>query len=96
MGAQAGDVGTVDGDRTEVRDEPGDGVDERRLAGTVRPDQTDQFTGTDLEVDVDDGVYATERHRDPPGDENVMAFPARRRAPPAALRDVVALRRCRR
>ena len=75
MGAHAGDVGAIDGDRAEVRHEPGDGVDERRLAGPVRADQPDKFAGTDFEVDVDDGVYATERHRDPASDEQAHDSP---------------------
>ncbi len=69
VGAQAGDVGAVDGDRAEVRHEAGDRVDERRLAGPVRADQPDQLAGLDFEVDVDDGVHAPERHRDPAGGE---------------------------
>ena len=68
VGAQAGDVGALDGDRAEVRHETGDRIDERRLAGPVRADQPDKFAGTDFEVDVDDGVHATERHRDPASD----------------------------
>ena len=62
--AHAGDVGTVERGRAAVRHEPGDGVDERRLAGAVRADQADQFAGLDVEVDVDHGVHAAERHRD--------------------------------
>ena len=60
VGTQAGDVDGVDGDGAEVWHEPGDGVDERRLAGAVRADQPDEFAGSDLEVDVDDGVHTTE------------------------------------
>ena len=50
--------------RAAVRHEPGDGVDERRLAGAVRADQPDQLAGLDVEVDVDDGVHAAERDGD--------------------------------
>ena len=44
-------------------DEPGDRVDERRLAGAVRSDQPDQLTLLDGDVDGVDGPHAPEANR---------------------------------
>ena len=53
-----------------MRHEPGDGVDERRLAGAVGADQADQFAGLDVEVDIDNGVHAAKRDGDTRVGEN--------------------------
>ena len=45
---------------SRVPDEARDGVDERRLAGPVRPDQSDELTLFDDDVDVVDGAHAAE------------------------------------
>ncbi len=67
---QPGDVGAVQLDGPPMRHEAGDGVDEGRLPGAVRADEADQLAGLDVEVDVDDGVHAAERHRDAAGREH--------------------------
>jgi hypothetical protein len=59
----AGEVPTVEEDAAAVADEPGDGVDERRLAGAVRPDQAEQLTRLHAQVDVDERADAAEADR---------------------------------
>ena len=43
----------------------GDQVEERRLAGAVRPDHADDLALVDVQVEVVDHLQAAERHRDP-------------------------------
>ena len=64
VGSEAGDVLPVDAHRAAVGHEPGDRVDEGRLARSVRPDQTHELSGLHFEVDLDDGSHTTERHGD--------------------------------
>jgi hypothetical protein len=53
VGAPAGDVAIAELDGPRGRQvEAGQNIDERRLAGAVRPDQTDDLTATQLERDV--------------------------------------------
>ena len=66
--------------------EGGHGVDERRLAGAVRPDEPDDLAGAHLQVDVVEGDGPTEANRQA---SELEACPARRdgrRPPPAAPR----------
>ena len=65
-----GDVPTVQRDGPAVRDETGDRVDERRLSRTVRADQPDELARLDVEIDIDHGVHAPERHRHPASRED--------------------------
>ena len=63
--APAGDVLAVDADLAlRGLDEPGDRVDQRGLAGAVRPDEPDDLPGLDLEAHVVDGHGAPEPHRE--------------------------------
>jgi hypothetical protein len=43
-----------------------DGVDERRLAGTVRPDQTENLAALEKQIDAVDGLDAVEADMDVP------------------------------
>ena len=59
VGRLAGEVDAVERHRAAADvGEAGDGVDERRLAGTVRADQPDELARLDVEVDVLVGVQA--------------------------------------
>ena len=53
-----------------MRHEARDGIDERRLTRAVRPDEADQLAGLHLEIDVDHGMHAAERHRDAVGGQD--------------------------
>src|SRR5262249_18000459 len=78
--------------------EPRDGVDERRLARAVRPDQPDELARFDAQIDIDDGADAAEAdgdagrlqdraHRLPPlSRRRVTSAPAPGGAPPSARR----------
>ena len=46
------------------------GVHERRLAGAVRPDQPDQLTLLDDDVDLVDGAHAAEADRQAGGGQD--------------------------
>ncbi len=70
MRGKRGDVLAVERDLAAAADKARDGVDEGRLAGAVGADQADQLAGLDVEVDVDDGVHATEGDGDAAGGED--------------------------
>ena len=57
---QPREIAPVELDAARVADEAGDRVDERRLAGAVRPDQADELALLDVDVDVVDGAHAAE------------------------------------
>src|ERR1700733_8330047 len=58
---QAGDFGAVDQHRTAIGPlDPDDRLHDRRFAGAVRPDQAENFAGSDRKADFLDGVEATE------------------------------------
>ena len=60
----------VDRDRARVRGlDPGDRLDQRRLAGAVVADQGDDLAGVDLEVDVDERLDTAEALADAGGTE---------------------------
>ena len=63
VGGEVLDVAAVEADPARRRDEPGEAVDERRLAGPVGTDQPDDLAFLDVEVDLVDGAQAAERHR---------------------------------
>ena len=44
--------------------DPGDALDERRLAGAVVPDERHDLAGAHLEVDVREGLHGPERLRE--------------------------------
>jgi hypothetical protein len=52
----------VEGDRAGCLDQSGDRVDERRLAGTVGPDQEPDVPGRHVEVHPADGDEPVEHH----------------------------------
>ena len=81
---QPGDVGTGQLDGPPMGHEAGDGVDEGRLPGAVRADQTDELARLDVEVDVDHGMHATERHRDGAGREHAHDSLTTAARPPGA------------
>ena len=57
------------------RSKPAEQVDERRLAGAVRPDQADDLVPVQLERDVAQRVHAVERARDSGGPERCSGPP---------------------
>ena len=61
---QPREIVPVELDAARGTDERGDRVDERRLAGAVRPDQPDQLALLDDDVDLVDGAYASEADRE--------------------------------
>ena len=64
IGSQTGHVGSGEAHRPGVRpDEAGDEIEERRLAGAVRPDQADDLPPADLERHVAIRVHAAEALR---------------------------------
>ena len=68
-------------------DEPGDRVDERRLAGAVRSDQPDQLTLLDGDVDGVDGPHTPEANRQARrGEDGAHALPAGSGAGSSAFR----------
>src|SRR5215469_4280514 len=50
-GARSGEAAAAEADRAAVRHEPGDGVEERGLAGAVEPDDRDELAFAYLDVD---------------------------------------------
>ena len=56
-------VATVEGNGAPVVDEARDRIDERRLPGPVRPDQSHELPGLDYDVDVGQGVNPAEADR---------------------------------
>ena len=58
---------TVEDDGAAVRPVgSGDDLDERRLAGAVVADETDDLPGVGLEVDIGEGLHRPEALRDAP------------------------------
>ena len=82
VGRKGREVTAVELDPALAAHEPGDGVDERGLAGPVGSDQPDELALADLQVDVDEGADSAEAHRDPvrestaPGDRPITPRPA--------------------
>ncbi len=62
MRRQPSEVAPVQLRTPRVPDEARDRVDEGRLAGPVRPDQADELTLLDDDVDPVDGMHAAESH----------------------------------
>ena len=61
---QPGDVGAFEEDRPAVRPKgAGDQVEQRGLAGAVRPDQADDLARFDLQIDDPDRRQSAERTR---------------------------------
>ena len=66
LGREAGDVAAVEPDRAGVGPvEPGDEIEQRRLAGAVRADDADELALGDVEIDAIDGGQAAEAPRQP-------------------------------
>ncbi len=64
LGGRAGDVASVEQDRAVVgRMKTGDQVEQRGLAGTVRPDNGMDFARDDREIGIDDRADAAELFR---------------------------------
>ena len=62
-----GDVGSKDGDPTLGRDEPADGVEQRRLPSAVGADEAHQLAVIDVHRHMVDRDVAPEAHRHVPG-----------------------------
>ena len=71
--------------RPRGTDEAGDRVDERRLAGAVRPDQPDQLPLLDADVDGVDGPHAPEADRKAGRGEDGAHVPLRDPTPPSSV-----------
>src|SRR5918911_539307 len=81
------DVAAVEADRALAPGDPRDGIDERRLAGAVRPDDAANLALLDLERNATDGRDAAERHRDVPERQQAhRAAGSKRRARALATR----------
>jgi hypothetical protein len=92
MSAPAGDVAIAELDRARRRQvEAGEHVDERRLAGAVRPDQPTTSRAVELERDLLQRLDACERTRNGGGPKGFFGPPldpaCRRRISQLELRD---------
>src|SRR5262252_3593156 len=90
---QRGYVVAVELDAAAVgRDQAGDHVEHRGLAGAVRPEQTDRLAAADIETDALDDLAADEAALDAVGGEKALGGAAPRIAVLPAIRRAPALR----
>jgi hypothetical protein len=67
------DVTAVEDDRAGARvDQPGDGLEQGRLAGAVGPEQGDDLALLDFEVDTEQHLHLVVGHIDPAADEEAV------------------------